>query len=371
MPEPVPIPSPPSAAPANPGERPLLVTADPDLLEALLRLTGGAGTEAEVASYPRAARLAWNTAPLVLCGEDLAGDLLEAGVPRRRDVVLVALAPVVDEPALWRRAVHIGVDAVAVLPDDEAVVIGALSRLEQEDAGGTVVAVIGGRGGAGASVFAAAMAVAQVRAGGRALLVDGDPWGGGADLLLGGEALPGLRWRDLGGLAGRVSGRVLADALPHPYGVGVLSWDRGAPFDVPPAALLAVLDAGVRSHDLVVVDLPRRNDETVTTALARAATTLLLVPAELRAAAAASQAASLLPADRTRLVVRTGRGRNLEPELIAKTLGMPLAAVVPDDPRLAAAVDAGEPPGSGRSPLGKVADALVRRLVGPAPRSAA
>ena len=47
-----------------------------------------------------------------------------------------------------------------------------------------VLAVIGGRGGAGASVFATALAHAPHR---RALLIDVDPWGGGIDLALGSE----------------------------------------------------------------------------------------------------------------------------------------------------------------------------------------
>ena len=65
--------------------------------------------------------------------------------------------------------------------------VAALSDAD-DDAGptrarGAVIAVIGGRGGAGASVFATALAHSATEA----LLVDLDPWGGGIDLLLGAE----------------------------------------------------------------------------------------------------------------------------------------------------------------------------------------
>ena len=66
---------------------------------------------------------------------------------------------------------------------------------------GEVVAVIGGCGGAGASLFAVALAQAATDA----LLVDLDPWGGGIDLLVGGEATPGLRWPDLALQGGRLN----------------------------------------------------------------------------------------------------------------------------------------------------------------------
>ena len=354
------------------GDRPLLVTADPALLEDLLRLTAGAGVEADVAAHPRAARPVWQTAPLVLVGRDLAAALSELGLPRRRDVVLVGLGADEQDPLLWRDAVTLGAERVVLLPEGERRLVETMAAAERSDASGTVVAVVGGRGGAGASVLAAALCLAAVRSGRRPLLVDADPWGGGADLLMGAEDVTGLRWPDLAGLAGTVSGSVLGDALPCPLGVSVVSWDRGDPMDLPASAVVSVLDAGVRSHDLVVVDLPRRADEVASAVLARASTTLVVVPAEVRAAAATARAlAWLLPGSGARLVVRTGRGRSVEPELIASALGVPLAAVVSDEARLAADVDAGDPPGARpRSSLARISDALVAQVCGE-PRGAA
>lgn len=352
--------------PRTAGLRPLLVTADPDLLDDLLRLTAGAGVEADVAAHPRAARPVWQSASSVLVGRDQAATLAALGLPRRTGVLLVGASVDEQDARLWRDAVDLGVDKVVLLPEGERGLVEMLAATERSDARGTVVAVVGGRGGAGASVLAAALCVAAVRSGRRPLLVDADPWGGGADLLLGAEDVSGLRWPDLVGLAGTVSGTVLGDALPSAGGVSVVSWDRGAPMELPASAAVSVLDAGVRSHDLVVVDLPRRADEIASAVLSRASRTLLVVPAEIRAAAAAAQAlAWLLPGPGAQLVVRTGRGRSVDPDLLAAALGVPLAAVLADETRLAAEVESGDPPGARpRSALARTSDALLAQVFG-------
>ena len=50
--------------------RPLLVAADPDLLDELLRLCGAAGTPPVVATDPIALARAWPAASVVLLGAD-------------------------------------------------------------------------------------------------------------------------------------------------------------------------------------------------------------------------------------------------------------------------------------------------------------
>ena len=66
----------PPRTPLPPHRRlPLLVTADGDLLDELLRLAAAGGTEVEVAADPAAARPRWLPAPLVLVGTDQAPGL--------------------------------------------------------------------------------------------------------------------------------------------------------------------------------------------------------------------------------------------------------------------------------------------------------
>ena len=58
---------------------------------------------------------------------------------------------------------------------------------------GVAIGVIGGSGGAGATVFASALAL-TLGADRATLLVDADPLGAGIDRVLGMESLDGIRW---------------------------------------------------------------------------------------------------------------------------------------------------------------------------------
>src|SRR5262249_49325689 len=166
-------------------------------------------------------------------------------------------------------------------------VVGLLSGALVEPAGppGALVSVLSGRGGAGASVLASALAAAAARAGRWPLLVDGDPLGGGVDLLLGGEAVGGLRWPDLAGCTGAVSPSTLRDALPWVHGVRVLAAGRVGPVELPVPAVRAVLDAGRRFADPVVVDVSRSVGAVPETVLAEASRGLLAVADEVRGGA--------------------------------------------------------------------------------------
>lgn len=347
----------PAPAPA----RPLVVTGDPLLLDDVLRLAAAAGTVPEVVADAGAARRSWSTAPVVLVGADQVAAALRARLPRRSGVVL--LGADLDDGGVWQRAVGLGAEHVWFLPDHEAEVTTALADARDGAADlAPLLAVVGGRGGAGATTLAVGLALAGVRRGQRALLVDGDPLGGGVDLVLGGESDPGLRWPELSGTHGRLSAPALAAAVPVMSGTGVLSWDRGHAHSVPPEAMEAVLGAARRCHDLVVVDLPRRPDAAGRVALAAATTTLLVVPAEVRAAAAASRVASsvgLLCRD-LRVVVRGPSPLGLGGGEIARALGLPLAGEMRAERHLDAQLDRGDPPGRRTGgPLAGLCDRLV------------
>jgi secretion/DNA translocation related CpaE-like protein len=199
----------------------------------------------------------------------------------------------------------------------------------------------------------------------RCLLVDADPLGGGIDLVVGGEESTGLRWPDLAAAGGRVSGSALREALPHVHGLSVLSAARGDALGVSPAAMRSVLAAGARMSDLVVVDLPRYVDAAAEHALAVAAVTLIVVPAEVRAAAAASRVAVGvgLTARDIRVVVRGPSPAGLTAADVAQSLGLPLAGWLSPEPGLDEALERGEPPGrGGRSPLASFCRDLLDEL---------
>jgi secretion/DNA translocation related CpaE-like protein len=355
--------------------RPLLITADPQLLDEVVRLAAAADVTLTVAADAVAARSGYPGAPLVLVGADQAAACRRAGLPRRPDVVLVAAEP---EPP-WRAAEEVGAEHIALLPTAEGWLLERLCRVAEgrwRSDGGTVVAVVGGRGGAGASVLAAALAVTAAGDGRRVLLVDADPLGGGLDLVLGWESLEGLRWPSLDGVAPAAAGPTatvpsLVDALPCRGSLAVLACDRGNAAGVPPDAMAAAIAAGRGSRDLVVVDVARHPDEGSVAALAAAHHTLLVVPAELRACAAAARVAAYVGGltGQLRLVVRGPAPGRLTAREISRALGLPLAGSLRAEPGLARALEHGEPPArDGRGPLAVLCRRLVAELTAAVPR---
>jgi len=352
--------------------RPLVVCAHPELLDALLRLCAAAGTTPRVVPEPGAALPLWSKAPLVVVGTDLAEQtaaLSASGQLARREGVLLVGADREDGGA-WRCGVQLAAEQVLFLPDAEPRLLDRLATLlDGPGRGGQVAVVIGGRGGAGATVLALALGLAGLRAGLRTMLVDADPLGGGMDLALGVEGAPGLRWGELSGLHGRLPSGALAGALPAVGEMTVLSCGREGVGEggIPAPAMQSLLEAGCRGSDLVIVDLPRWPSAAGHIALSRARTALLVVPAEVRACASAARVVEELGAHSLDLqvVVRGPGPSRLAPASIASSLGLPLAAAFRSEPALALALERGEPPGRSRGPLARAANRLVSAIANP------
>jgi secretion/DNA translocation related CpaE-like protein len=335
-----------------------VVSTDEVLLDDLLRLLAAAGCTAELTSGGGALRRAHREAPIVLVGGDALTAAAVRALPRRPGVVVVLAED--PGPDVWPAAVDLGAERVAVLPRDELWLVERVAAAVRGPVRPGWLAVVGGCcGGAGSSTLAAALALA---ARGDVLLVDGDGWGGGLDLLLGAERAQGLRWPELSGLRGRVAGAALVAALPEACGVPVLAASRDAPEEVSDEALAAVVRAARDGGHGVVVDLPGRG-RPAETVMADADLAVLLVPARLRAAAAAR--ALLTGAggwSAARVVTRPVPG-GLSRQEVADVVGRPVLAELGHDRSAVARGERGEPPSvAARSPLGVLSRQLLAEL---------
>jgi secretion/DNA translocation related CpaE-like protein len=181
-----------------------------------------------------------------------------------------------------------------------------------------VIGVLGGSGGVGSSTFAAALADAA----GQATLVDLDPVGGGVDVLLGIEDLPGARWSALHLDGGYLDPAQLAGRLPRRRGVAVLAADVAPPG---PGAVEQVVAAAAESGP-VVLDLPRAPSPVRDAGLEACTLCVVVAAAEVRALVAAGAVLRSLPDVPTGVVLRRGGLATVE---AMPLLGVPLLGVLP------------------------------------------
>ncbi|WP_305093678.1 septum site-determining protein Ssd [Prescottella sp. R16] len=348
------------------------VVSAPDVVRCLRSIAAATDQTFVEASGP-VGRTDWMSADLVVVDTPGARDC--PSLPRRDRVVLVCDgAPTLDD---WRAATEIGADRVLGIPDDEPALVATFGeRRGHTVADGTVVAIVGGCGGAGTSTLAAAVASVSARRQGAGrpsewtLLLDADPFGGGLDLLLGIEDRPGLRWSGLEVEGGRVAADALRAALPvHASGLSVLSCGRGddRTGGPTPAAVSAVLDAGRSTGAVVVCDVPRHPTPAGDRVLEDADLVVVVVPATVRGGVAAERVLERVGERNVNrgLVIRGPAPGGLRARDLADSLGVPLLASVRPEPRIATMLDRGGLDLGRRSPLadgaGAVLDVLASR----------
>jgi secretion/DNA translocation related CpaE-like protein len=281
-------------------------------------------------------RKTWSAAAAVVLDEAAAVRCGHGRLPRRAHVIVLTGA----EPtaATWRAAIAVGAQRVLALPDDADELVRELSEAGEatRDGGhhGAVIAVVGGCGGAGASLLATALAQTAGKKG-QALLVDLDPVSGGIDLLTGSENTPGLRWPELALRGGRLTWSAVREALPKHHGVSVLSGTRRA-HELDSRAVDAVVEAGRHGGATVICDLPRDASDVAETALAAADLVVLVSPCDVRACAASTAFAPRLRTANPNagLVVRGPSPGGLRAAEVAETTGLPLLASMRAEPGL-------------------------------------
>jgi secretion/DNA translocation related CpaE-like protein len=353
--------------PHRPGQTTVVaVIADPELLDQVLSITAVVGVEPMVLSDSSLLRPHWASASMLLLGVDQAARVAAMGLPRRAEVYLVAGDESAAQAQQW--SIRLGA-ALVPLPASAGWLSEAL-----DDVGGTarvagsLVCVVGGSGGVGASTLAAGLAFVAARASQRTMLIDADTRSGGLDLLLGAERTAGWRWPRLATARGHLGD--LTGQLPAVEGVDLLSMARGEStpgWQLQAEQLKSVVLSAMRSHQITVVDLPRTLGAPAGEALRRVKLAVLLVRDDVRGVASGREVVRELggECDHFGLVVRQGRSRLLEPNLVATGVGLPLLGSLADDPGLVWAAERGDPPGrSARSPLAR----LCRELLGDLPQ---
>jgi secretion/DNA translocation related CpaE-like protein len=350
-----------------PGEDvPLVITGDLELLDGVLAAAAAAAVEPSVTSEAASIRPTWASAPMVIVGLDRVRQVWDLMLPRRREIYVVG--DETNQQELWQWSAPLGA-AIVALPSGAGLLTAAIADLAArpgED--GLTVAVVAGSGGVGASTIAAGLCCVAAADTVSSMLVDLDPFGGGIDLLVGAESLPGWRWPRLQTAQGHLGD--LTGHVPRVAGMDVLSASRDddhAPAELGTDSVRAVLLSTSRSHRLTVADLPRAMTASSREVLQRAQRTLLVVPANVRGIAAAQQFRSQLlsASSDLRVVVRTPRSGGVDAGMVSDAVELQLAGVVGEDSSLTAAADRGEPPGrSGRSPIGKLARRLLADLPG-------
>lgn len=215
-----------------------------------------------------------------------------------------------------------------------------------------MIAVTAGRGGGGASVFAAALAQTAHNA----LLVDLDECGGGIDLLLGGEGTAGLRWPDLTLRGGRLTWSAIRDVLPRWNAVTVLSSARGF-CEIDSSAAAAVVDAGRRGGSTVICDVPRQLNRCAADVLESADLVVVVTSCDVRGAAATAALVGLIRDlnPQLGLVVRGPSPGGLRAREVADVVGAPLVAAMRPQPMLAQHLEQGGLRLRDRSPLATAA----------------
>jgi len=320
----------------------LTLLADPELADNTDRVAAAVGLRAVRIQTPN--RRSWNSAAAAVIDEDGARRCIRSGMPRREGVFV--LGPSDPSASMWDAAIEVGAQKLVVVPAQEAELVRYLA--EAAEAGsiasrrGRVIAVAAGRGGGGASVFAAALAqtaaaqsaAAQSAVGG-ALLVDLDPCGGGIDLLLGTETAPGLRWPELADASGRLSWTAVREGLPRYRDVSVLSCTRTY-HEIEAGAAAAIIGAGRRGGATVVCDMPRSLTTVALGALETADLVAIVTSCDVRGAAATSAVAGVIRSvnPNVGLVVRGPAPGGLRAGEVADIAAVPLLAAMRPEPML-------------------------------------
>ena len=271
-----------------------------------------------------------------------------------------------------RDAIRAGARGFFLWPAERAELAGAtaalgLRRERLGDRRAVVVAVLGSRGGAGATFVTTHLAASAARRGRECVLVDMDRLFGDVAAALGVPAEPGIRTlADVLPLIEELSEHHLDEILwRHPQGFRVLL----APEDPEVGEALrgedyrAVIDVARTCSDVVVLHVPRMLDGVARACLDVADRILVVLSLDVLSFRDAKRAVTVAGiGERCDFIVNRAARSEITPNDVQRVFGRRPLAVLPSDSSVRAAQDRGRllPP-RGRS--GRALDRLAKRLL--------
>jgi secretion/DNA translocation related CpaE-like protein len=317
----------------------LIVGSDLAIVDVVRRCAVACGIGILEAQSLARARSHWAGSAFIVLADDVIDD---HGVDVAVEHPRLVIATRNSASALpWQLAVQLHADRVFDLSIDEPLLINYFT--EQSRSRARVISVLAGSGGAGASVTAAALAMSARTGGHRSVLIDADPDSPGADLLLGLDQTPGLRWHHLSASSSPPPGEQLLSALPRSGDLAVITRDRSDRSILDTALVSSTVNALRGVADLIVVDLPRGGPETRAQIAAISEVVFLVLTCDLRGATSARSTVASLRVDAdVRILARRSSSDTLQPMDVADWLELPLAAVLPQESGISSAIDRGE-----------------------------
>jgi pilus assembly protein CpaE len=242
----------------------------------------------------------------------------------------------------------------------------AATGVARDEADGRLVAIVGSRGGAGTTFLATHLAAAFARRRRDCVLVDTDAMFDDVGAALGipvDEPVPTLL--DL--IADE--GAIAAERRPwtHQAGFRVIPGSSGREVLAPdPDDVLAVIDATLRSSDVVVAHLPRTVSSVGRAVVAHADVVVVVLTLDVASFRAAKRVVDGFDVeDRCRFVVNRAARADIAVADVQRVFGRPALGVVPASKAVRAAQDRGTLlPGRGR--VARAIDRIAVALMEPA-----
>lgn len=293
-------------------------------------------------------------------------------VKRRYPSMGIAIVAQALDPELMLEGMRAGVTEAIAEPFTQAAVQSALSRIvvhESVPVQGRIYAVVGAKGGVGATTIAVNLAAALAQTVPSSLLVDMNSAAGDAAVFLGVE--PRFTVAEALENTSRLDEAFLRSLVVRSRnGLELLgSSPRMAPGSLDPGRVQSLLDCLGRFYHAVVLDVPRL-DAGLLNSLSAATTVFVVANHELPTIRSAHRLVSSLRqryGERVAVLVnRSDRDAEISRDDIEKTVGVKIAHVFPNDYRQAvAAINKGQPLAEGTQ--GKLAEsfaAFARELSG-------